>query len=181
MIFSQVLAKHKQHNSFAYPIKKNQIHAFFTEITCLYQTLLFQHKIDSDLKRNNFPDANFCIAESLLLQIRVNSNHSSYEDLLAYFLHEFNSFDVVIFNQTLNLLIENQLIQSIITDDGHQFLDKNTQPHKHIYFKKHQKLVDCSEELANFFAQTIKTKNPQPHTNAQIFYLNHELSTQLYC
>lgn len=177
-IFNTISTKYRLTKDGIIYLKKKQIHALFTEITCLYQTILFQYKIDTDLIKNNIPRICFNIAESLLLQIRINTLHPSYEDLQAFFLDEFKDFDLILFNQTINLLIEKNLIQSIITDDGQQFFDKNIELHDHIYFKKHKKLVDCTKEIADFFSMT-KHINKSKQTCAKIFYFNKELNLGL--
>ena len=125
--------------------------------------------------KNKIPRNCFNSAESLLLQIRMNSVHPSYEDLQTYYLNEYNNFDIPLFAHTINLLIGNNLIQSIITDDGQQYFDKNPTPHDHIYFTQEKKLVDCSKEIAEIFSQKSQCKTSKQN-NRKIFYSNQELS-----
>ena len=174
IIYNKVTIKNSGTKPETIHLQKNEIHVLFTEITCLYQTLIYQYKIDADLIKNNFPRECFIIAESLLLQIRLNSIHPSYDDLQGYFLDEFKHFDCLLFSQTINLLIGKNLIQSIITEDGQQFFDKNPQPHDHIYFKQHKKLVDCSKEISDIFLKINEIGNSR-NLNANIFTINREL------
>ena len=177
LIFNKALNKSNKvmqnHNTVF--LNKNEIHALFSEITCLYQMAIFHFNIEKDLSSSDFPTSYRNIAESLLLQIRINPIHQCYEALLSYFLDEFNYYDASEFDNVLKLLIGKNLIQSIITDDGQQFFDKNPIPHDHIYFKKHKKLVDCSKEIADFFSIT-KYFEKSKQTYANIFYVNQELT-----
>jgi len=174
-IYTHVLKQNKHLKSKELQLKKRQIQNIFTEITCLYQNLLYQNKIESDLINHAIPKNCFCIAESLLLHIRINKIHPSYDDLLSFFLNEFKNCDWDLFNKTINLLVNTQLIQSIITADGLQYFDKNIQPHDHIYFSKHKKLVDCSDEIAVIF----QNKNNLSHLShkfvSNIYYVNNRI------
>jgi hypothetical protein len=123
-------------------LNKNQIHKFFTEITCLHQLAIYHFKIESDLS-NITQDKTICnISESLLLQIRINNVNLSYDDLLEYFLNDFPHYDIFHFDETIELLTDNKLIQSFFTDDGCQYFDKNIKPHNHIYSNNNKKLAN---------------------------------------
>ena len=156
-------------------LNKKQVHSFFTDITYLYQKLIFQYKIDQDLIKNKFPDKYFSIAQSLLLQIRINPCHPSFDDLLSHYLDEFNCCNHNNFDNTLNLLIEYKLIQSILTEDGRQFYDKDTSPHDHLYFKQQHKLVDCSEEIKQFLIG-INCTQFNKKNKSKLFTLNSNLT-----
>jgi len=169
------LITHKIASNKTVNLNKKQVHSFFTDITYLYQKLIFQYKIDQDLIKNKFPEKYFSIAQSLLLQIRINPCHPSFDDLLSHFLDEFSCCDQQIFERTLNLLIVNQLIQSIITEDGREFYDKNTNPHDHLYFKKQHKLVDCSEEIKQFLISIDCTQFSKKN-QSKLFTLNSNLT-----
>jgi len=177
LIFDKALIKTNlpsKSNSTIY-LNKTQIQSFFADITGLYQMAMYHFNIEKDLSSNNFSAHYWNIAESLLLQVRINPIHQTYEALLSYFVNEFPNNDIKEFDNIIKLLIGKNLIQSIITEDGHQFFDKNTQPHDHIYFKQHNKLVDCSREIADFFSLTKYFKKSK-HTYANIFYVNNKLS-----
>lgn len=175
LIFNQAVIKLKNVNlkkDVAY-MDKMQVQTFFVEITCLYQRETYYYEIEKDLIKYNFPKENFNIAKSLLLQIRMNHNHPSYDDLLTYYFDEFNSFDYLAFDKTIKILIGNNLIQSIVTKDGSQYFDKNPQPHDHIYFKNYRKLVDCSYEISQFFKK-LNDKNTSDESN--IFYIENQIN-----
>ena len=153
---------------------KYQIQSLFTEITCLYQFINYQLKIDKDLVLENFPNKTCHVAEYLLFQIRINPIHMAHDDLLFYFLEEHNHYDISIFDKAINLLVGNNLIQMIITDDGEQFFDKNSKPHDHIYFKEHKTLVDCSSEISNMFSG-IKLVNQPIQKLGNVYTINNEI------
>jgi len=178
VIFDKIAEKHPSDDGLIY-LSKFQIHSLFTEITCLYQSLIFHYKIETDLITNKFPQKFFNIAESLLLFIRINASHPSYEDLQSYYIDEYKHFDISCFSHTINLLIGKNLIQSIITNDGNQFFDKNPTPHEHIYFTQEKKLVDCTKEISNilFNKQQLLSKN---QNCKKIFYTNSEISHIFY-
>lgn len=175
IIYKSVIKKRNVINPVTLNLKKKELHSLFTEITILYQTLIHQYKIDSDLIKANFPAENLIIAQSILLQIRLNTNHLSLYDLQAYFLDEFKCFDFVLFKQTINVMIGKNLIQSIITEDGQQFFDKNPEPHDHLYFKKQKKLVDCSQEISEILSVKKEIKQ-NGINNSNIFTINKELN-----
>jgi hypothetical protein len=151
---------------------KCQIHTFFTEITCLHQLVLYHFKIEKDLSNIYQCKTIRNIAESLLLQIRINNAHLSYDNLLNYFYNEFPHNDILNFDKTISLLTSNNLIQSIITEDGCQYFDKNIQLHNHIYFKQHKKLVDSTQELT-LFLSGIKYLSKIQQNDTRIFYVNN--------
>lgn len=132
-------------------LKKSQIHHFFTEVTYLYQQAIWHYRIEKDLFKLSFPNKCTCIAESLLLQIRMCQYHPNYDELLSNYLEAFQNRDYKIFDQTIGILLANNLIQLIETKDGRKFFDKNPTPHSHLYFKKYNKLVDCTDEIMTFF------------------------------
>lgn len=177
LINEKIVIKYKNNrpDSHSIYLNKNQIHSFFTEITCLHQIVIFHFKIEQDLL-NIYQDKTVRnISESLLLQIRMNNVHLSYDDLLDYFLNEFFQYDIFIFDETINLLINNKLIQSIKTEDGCQYFDKNIKLHNHIYFKQHKKLVDCSKELT-LFLSGINYLKKNRLAGTSIFYVNNLVS-----
>jgi Fe2+ or Zn2+ uptake regulation protein len=177
LINEKIVAKYKNnkldiHSTF---LNKSQIHTFFTEITCLHQVVIYHFNIEKELS-NIYQDKTVRnISESLLLQIRINNVHFSYDDLLDYFLNEFSQYDIYLFDKTINLLIKNKLIQSINTEDGYQYFDKNIQLHNHLYFKQHKKLVDCSKELT-LFLSGINYIKKNTHTDTRIIYVNNLVS-----
>ncbi len=131
-------------------LNKIQVHNLYLVITCLYQRSIHKYKINQDLRDCDFSQESFIIAQSLLLQIRINHCHPSYDDLLAHYFDEYKDCNNTRFDKILNTLIANNLIQAIETDDDRQYYDKNITPHDHLYFKKQQKLVDCNTEIKNF-------------------------------
>jgi hypothetical protein len=161
--------KLNNHSTF---LNKNQIHTFFTEITCLHQVVIYHFKIENDLSKITQDKILSNIAESLLLQIRINNVHLSYDVLLDYFLNEFPHYDVFHFDKTISLLTNNKLIQSISTEDGCLYFDKNIKPHNHIYFKQHKKLVDSTKELT-LFLSGFKKPNKNKKTSSDVFYVNN--------
>lgn len=175
LIFDKIIVQYKSinknHNTIF--LCKEQIHGVFTKITCLYQKLNYVYKIDSDLNKCHFPKKYLNIAESLLLQIRINEQHPSYEDLLAHFLDEFSNYNYTKFDSTLTLLLKNRIIQLITTEDSKQYFDKNPVPHKHIYFRKHKKLVDCTNEMSVFLNNLNMTTLASSTNN--IYYVNNSL------
>ena len=128
-------------------LNNKQVCTLFRDITCLYMTLKLQLNIDKDLIKCNLSSSYHNIAESILLFIRINTCHKSHEDLLVFLFNEYKITESEAIEKALKLLIGNNLILSIITNDGYQFFDKNTQPHDHIYLKKHKKLIDSTTEL----------------------------------
>lgn len=174
IIFDKVMTPYTVSEKDSLFLSKNQVQLLFSEITCLYQRLICHHNINSDLNKNKISKEVFNVAESLLLQIRINSMHLSYEELQDYYLNEYSYFDLYLFNHTINLLIGKNLIQSIITEDGQQFFDKNLKPHNHIYFFQKKKLIDCSREIANIFSQS-KLLKISKQNNMKIFYAKDEL------
>ncbi|MFK8011247.1 MAG: hypothetical protein AB8B80_04345 [Marinicellaceae bacterium] len=179
--FSEIIYHNaiKKFNSFSYDqnsmkLTKQQMQLFFAEVTSIYQKAVFQLKIDKDLVKYKIPHHLWNTTEFILFQIRINSLHLSYENLLSFYLEEHNNFKVIEFEKSLDLLIEYNLIQNILTEDHQQFFDKNTQPHDHIYFKKYNKLIDCTIEMAQLLLkpQNIKVSH---QVNSNIYYINSEL------
>ena len=176
LIFNEALIKFHNTNLLTQTVflKTNQIRLFFVDITCLYQRLTYHYKIDKDLENSSFPTSTYNAAKSLLLQIRMNQQHPSYQELLTYYLDEFDDFNITLFDQTLNLLIDKKLIQTLITDDGNQFYDNNPNPHDHIYFKSQQKLMDCTVEIS-LFLKSLHDNCRSDSINGSIFYINSDL------
>lgn len=151
---------------------KQQVHQFFVDMTCLYQSAMCHYGIDKDLIGHQFDNQKLNIAKSLLLQIRMHDQHPKRETLLEYYLNEFDQFDDSLFDKTLLLLSEKKLIQSIITEDGSHYFDKNPKPHDHIYFTEHKKLIDCPSEIASILS-SIPLENGKQTSCGQVFYMNH--------
>ncbi len=160
MVFNRIIRKYstiKQSQTTAY-LRKNQMHGLFTEVTCLYQQALCHYKVEQDLIKIKPPKNYCCIAESLLLHIRMNEIHPSHDDLLCFFLDVYQNRDYKIFSETITLLLNHNLIQVINTTCGKIFYDKNPEPHDHIYFKEHDKLVDCDNETSSFLESLTHVK-----------------------
>lgn len=159
-------------NSFC--LCKQQVRHFFIQVTCLHQQAIWHYGIRKDLCSIQFPTKYTCIAESLLLQIRMNKGHPSYDQLLSNYLDVFQNRDHEIFYIAINILLENDLIQLIETDDGNKFFDKNPIPHSHLYFRQHNKLVDSTEEMSIFF-QELNQIQKSSTANANIYYFDKSL------
>ena len=156
-------------------LDKKQMHQFYVDLTCLYQQSIVEHSIDKDLIQHNVSSKLFSFAQSLLLKIRINKCHQSYDDMLSYYFGEFNHTNKVLFDQTLDFLINKKLIQSIHVVDDIRFFDKNINLHDHLYFKKQGKLVDCNSQLKKL----LKSINCQPIINqdySKLYILNSHLN-----
>ncbi len=175
-VFAELTLKKLQPNIFlekqAIYFDKQQVHKFFVDMTCLYQNAMCHYSIDKDLIGHNFSNQKLNISKSLLLQIRMHDQHPKRETLLEYYLNEFDQLDDSLFDEALLLLSEKKLIQSIVTEDGAHYFDKNPKPHDHIYFTNHQKLIDCPSEIA-FILNNIPLHNGQQSNPGQVFYMNH--------
>ncbi|MCB1603292.1 MAG: hypothetical protein R3F25_08600 [Gammaproteobacteria bacterium] len=170
LIFYQEFQGSNTHVKSTHTLQKNQVRKLFLNITCLHQKLIYKYNIDSDLRKIKIPKNLINIVKSLLLQIRINSSHSEYSELKNYYIDEFLNYNMGIFDDTLDILVANKLIQAIYTDDGKLFFDKNTQPHNHIYFSQYKKLVDCSTDMTDFFLKN-NIMEIKKDSNGQVFTL----------
>jgi Fe2+ or Zn2+ uptake regulation protein len=146
LIWNQVSLKKKYLMS-SLKLNKNQVYCFFRDVTCLYQSLNIKYNIDKDLSKYDFDKECYNMAESILLHIRLSSCHLSYDEVLGHLFSEFKTANFQNADKAFDLLIGNKLILLVITPDGYKYFDKNTNPHNHIYFIKHKKLVDSTQEL----------------------------------
>lgn len=159
MIYISESASENKHRWSMLELNKKQVHGLFINITYLHQKLLIKYEVETDIINQWFSCSIQEIAKSILLQIRMNPCHLSYDELLKYYIDEFHTYDMNLFNLTTQGLSESKLIQIIHTEEGKIFFDRNTRPHNHIYFKNQNKLIDCSSELANF----LMTEKPEVH------------------
>lgn len=176
LVFTRINIQHyNDTTSNSIDLDKKQVHEFFVDMTCLHQNIMCYYQIDKDLNNHQFPQENFNIAKSLLLQIRMHDQHPCREALMNYYLNEFDDFDDTLFDQTLSLMTKKNMIQSIITEDGGQYFDKNPQPHDHIYFKHHQKLVDCPSEIS-YILNNLPIYDKKPSNQGHVYYVNNPLN-----
>jgi hypothetical protein len=154
-------------------IKKNQLQGLFLDITNIYQRALIKHNIERDLSTLQIPSNLSNITQSLLLMIRMNSDHQNYNFIQNYYFEEYRTLNSDAMNDSLDILITNKLIQKIVTNDNQAFFDQEPTPHNHIYFKNQNKLIDCNNDCYEVLSHQHGTDKTAHVSSPKVFEIEY--------
>jgi hypothetical protein len=154
-------------------IKKQQLQTLFLEITTIYQRSLVKHNIEKDLYSLKMPNYLANISQSLLLMLRMNTIHQNYKFLLNFYFEEYRTLNSEAMDQSLAILVSNNIIQKIETNDKQIFFDKNPRPHSHIYFKNQNKLIDCNDDCYHILLDKKHEEIILNNTSSKLFEINY--------
>ncbi|WP_395377154.1 hypothetical protein [Marinicella sp. W31] len=121
---------------------KIDVQRLLIRVTVAYQRVLCGLSVHRDLYQNGVPVNQ--LNTHILLQIRLATEHLN-KDCLCNIIQQEGLDDVSAFEACLQLLHQKHLIQLISLPDNAVFIDKNPEPHAHIYLRKRQILMDVCD------------------------------------
>ncbi len=150
LIFDEIIQQRFQ-TSQSFLLCKTHFTNFLKEISKLYHLGSIHYKINETLGAFNIKKSNYCIAEFLLLYIRMSKFHLKKSELFTCFLDDFPNHNFLKFYETMDYLEDEDLVQAVVINKESVFYDKNPEPHEHFYTVNKDRLYDCNEEKSQLF------------------------------